>query len=514
MTRRSSTARNASARRTPEPAEAADTRPALFPSLEDLADPRAPFLIPFVLLLLGHAITWFLIPAPAEDAYITFRYARHLASGLGLVYNPGERVMGFSSPLWTAWCALGFAIVREPIGWARMSALLCDVLTLLLAGRMLMRDGSRAAAWCFNFFFSVWPYFAAVAVSGMESSLLVALIVLGAAASAGRRPIAGPILGLVALTRPEGLVSALVLSLRATWRDRIVAAVIVAAGLAALGLYFGTVVPSSVTAKASTYGTPGPWINRHWWEWLSPVVAGRWPRVGDTSLLLAMLLVLPPAFAVGVARLWSMRGSATAIAAAAMLVVWLGYAVLGVAYFWWYFAVPLVGVTIAASIGFPTIVKGRAIPIATALFVLSIWSISWNLYVGRTNTEVTTFGAVARELRSRVHPGERVMLEPIGIIGFTVPVVVIDEVGLVSPRVARRRSQGPGWYSDVVASDRPQWLVVRQGMLATGEAFAGLGAPFRSLAERDSVLSRYEEVWRGDPAGGASTLVVLRRIGS
>ncbi|MBN97985.1 MAG: hypothetical protein CME16_01875, partial [Gemmatimonadetes bacterium] len=37
----------------------------------------------------------------ADDAFITLRYAQNLASGDGLVFNLGERVEGFTSPLWT-----------------------------------------------------------------------------------------------------------------------------------------------------------------------------------------------------------------------------------------------------------------------------------------------------------------------------------------------------------------------------------------------------------------------------
>ena len=36
----------------------------------------------------------------AEDAFITFRYAMNLASGRGPVFNPGERVEGYSDFLW------------------------------------------------------------------------------------------------------------------------------------------------------------------------------------------------------------------------------------------------------------------------------------------------------------------------------------------------------------------------------------------------------------------------------
>src|SRR5690606_5045693 len=35
-----------------------------------------------------------------EDAFITFRYVRNLASGVGFVYNPGEFVEGYSNFFW------------------------------------------------------------------------------------------------------------------------------------------------------------------------------------------------------------------------------------------------------------------------------------------------------------------------------------------------------------------------------------------------------------------------------
>ena len=37
-----------------------------------------------------------------DDAMIAMRYARNLADGYGLVWNPGgERVEGFTNPIWT-----------------------------------------------------------------------------------------------------------------------------------------------------------------------------------------------------------------------------------------------------------------------------------------------------------------------------------------------------------------------------------------------------------------------------
>ena len=37
-------------------------------------------------------------PNTVDDAYITFRYARNVATGVGFVYNAGDRVLGTTTP--------------------------------------------------------------------------------------------------------------------------------------------------------------------------------------------------------------------------------------------------------------------------------------------------------------------------------------------------------------------------------------------------------------------------------
>ena len=53
--------------------------------------------LPWLVLLGWMAdVAWFL----TDDAFISFRYARNLLEGHGLVFNPGERVEGYSNFLW------------------------------------------------------------------------------------------------------------------------------------------------------------------------------------------------------------------------------------------------------------------------------------------------------------------------------------------------------------------------------------------------------------------------------
>src|SRR5206468_2553061 len=104
----------------------------------------------------------------------------------------------------------------------------------------------------------------------------LALVVLSAALAGARSRAAGPALGLLALSRPEGLVAAAVIALAADRRARLLGAIVCVAGLAALAAYYGGIVPQSLVAKSAVYGAPGPWAGRGWWEWLLPFPLGRW----------------------------------------------------------------------------------------------------------------------------------------------------------------------------------------------------------------------------------------------
>ena len=75
------------------------------------------------LLILACAIGVFavtaliMMPFTPDEAYISYRYAEHLADGKGLAFNVGERrVEGYANFLWVLICALvcklGFALPK------------------------------------------------------------------------------------------------------------------------------------------------------------------------------------------------------------------------------------------------------------------------------------------------------------------------------------------------------------------------------------------------------------------
>jgi hypothetical protein len=482
------------------------------PAPPRLLDLRAPFLAPLALLVLTRAYFWRLLPYSSEDAYITFRYARNFVRGLGLVFNPGERVMGFTSPLWTVWNALGIAAGQDPVMWSRLTTLALEAVALVLVTRMLLRSFGTLAAWAFAVFYAGWTFLAAMAVSGMENNAFFALLALSAWAVERRSRFAGVALGLLALTRPEGVVAAAIVALGATWRARGLAFAIAAAGFGALWSFYGSPIPQSLVAKAQVYGTPGPWSGRHWYEWIVPAVFGRWPVTTEGLALFALAVVAGPALVAGVLTLWRARLEARGLALLALagLAIWIAYAAFGVAYFAWYLVLPVATGALLVAIGLPRVTRGPWIPAALALFVLSSWTLQPELYRVRAGIEYKSFVATAQALGERSQPGESVLLEPIGMVGWATKLRIVDEIGLVSPWVAQRRKQGDGWMTDVLVKERPRWLVTRQVVMTGGEAFAGRGRPFRDDAERQGVLDAYPLVQTINGETGPQAMEIRR----
>ncbi len=502
-------------RRGSAPAPIAPGTPALGASPRDSwFHPFAPYLIPLALALAARIDMARAIPFAAEDAYITFRYAENGAKGLGFVYNAGERVMGFTSPVWTAWLAAGAAFGIDTFAWARAWGVVLSLVALGLIVRTLDREPGvgRVSAWAFGVFFAVFPLFSAHAVLGMETSLFLCALAAAVAFRGTARPWGhGVALAVLALTRPEGFVLALALAVFAAGRARIVFAVVTSLALGALVVIYGSPVPQSFIAKATTYGVGMRPFALDWIEGFVPAfLFPRWQNLLEAQHLFPMAIVGLPAaltalWTLGRRRTWS----PTLAFAVAGLAVLTAYVVFDVPYFGWYFVLPVAAWAVAAAAGLPMVTRSRLVWAALGVYVLSDAPYLAGLYVGRAGAEVRLFVAAADRLASASGGRGTVFLEPIGHIGYRTGLTVIDEVGLVSPDVPRRRKAGAGWYGDVIRERRPEYLVVRPALMDQNKSLAGINAPFRSFAERDEVLADYILV--GEPPRSADELVVLAR---
>jgi hypothetical protein len=149
---------------------------------------------------------------PLDDGWIHLQFARNLAQGRGLSYNPGELVTGSTAPLWTALLALLFPLPGSVILWTKILGVLLYLAgidaTWRLARELELGRGLAAMAAGLTLATSwlVWS-----ALSGMEIPLFVLLSLWGMIlhlrehARPDRPPFSLAVLAVAVLARPEGL---------------------------------------------------------------------------------------------------------------------------------------------------------------------------------------------------------------------------------------------------------------------------------------------------------------------
>ncbi len=214
-----------------------------------------------------------------DDAFISFRYAAHLAHGQGLVYNAGERVEGYSNFLWTLVMALVIRLGGQPEWWSMVLGGAAAIGTLALVMTFAARRGtSPAFAGALLAASSCW---ATWATGGLETAWFTAFVTLGVLALMDALPppsdlaaggavrgslrallLSGAAIGLACVTRPDGpliaasLAVALVVIARrgglawrhvAAWAG--VVAILVLPHLAFRLAYYGRLFPNTAAVK-------------------------------------------------------------------------------------------------------------------------------------------------------------------------------------------------------------------------------------------------------------------------
>jgi arabinofuranosyltransferase len=153
-----------------------------------------------------------------DDTYITLRYSRNVAEGLGPTFNAtGPRAEGYTTFLWMLLLVVPHLVGINAVVVAKALGVASTAATLAVTGRWAWREGrcawsAAAAVTCL----AAIPATAVHAVSGMETALFTLLLTALFAASADqvRRPRPSNVVVvlalLVGLTRPEGNLAAFV----------------------------------------------------------------------------------------------------------------------------------------------------------------------------------------------------------------------------------------------------------------------------------------------------------------
>jgi len=316
-----------------------------------LRNPIFLFLALALVLLATHQ--WYYCDAlgrdAVDDAYISWRYARNVVQGHGLVFNPGERVEGYTNFLWAIvsvpFLALGAEDAMGPIGMGLGA--ICALATLIVVYVFVRQTDERPiVAGIAALLLAVDGSFALWSVSGMETAFFGLWLLAGATAylwenrRAGRPGVlSGVLFALAAMSRPEGLLvfgltvlHQVLVRLADLRRERnwLAAAVNWADVARILGFlalfapyflwryrYYGHLLPNTFYAKvtlenAEAQNTRG-WrhletfvnVHRGWLILLAPLAAFLRRRVSLWTTYAALVLVVYGAYIVYVGGDWS-----------------------------------------------------------------------------------------------------------------------------------------------------------------------------------------------------------------
>lgn len=415
-----------------------------------------------------------------DDSFITYRYARNVAEGLGLVYNAGEWVLSTTAPLYALLLAvLSFIIADFHILGGLVGALAIGAGGLLLVD-VLRQSVADAVGWGVGVVYVLAsPLWLAL---GMETALWIAFVIAGLALiQRNRWGMAGALMGLAMLTRPDAVLAGALMGMvalavgvlrRATTRHpyRHIIAYGAWASAPVLVFYgwawltYGSPFPATLSAKSSQaiLGVTG-------------LGYGVTPAMGLYDIVDSLLWQSPLYLVVGLLMalgVWRWRSHW-----ASLLVVWGvahfgAYLVLGVSPYRWYYVPMLAGTLVLVAYG------------ADALYQRSRWLAMGALALVLI-AQMTSFAHIERYMRqggalqamlpvvdwdayrtagewldAHAPPDALVGVAEVGQLGFYARRTMTDYLGLLQPEVAQwlRRDDLYSW----LVGYAPDYLVFQR----------------------------------------------------
>ncbi|MFT5284126.1 MAG: arabinofuranosyltransferase [Planctomycetota bacterium] len=215
-----------------------------------------------------------------DDAFISYRYARNLSQGLGLVFNPGVEppVEGYTNLLWILVCAV-FERFQLDVGLlSRVTSVGLAIVCLAAMIRLIETQAlavTRRHQFCAPLFagllVGLHPAFATWATSGMETMAFTACLFLGferlmLTAKEPRTLQSAVLLSAAALLRADGVVACAAVLLavlvfgflesrrdlrKSTLQVSAVVVIVVTAQIGFRFFYHGDWIPNTAHAKVS-----------------------------------------------------------------------------------------------------------------------------------------------------------------------------------------------------------------------------------------------------------------------
>ncbi len=484
---------------------------------------RILFFLTFVVLV---ALAARLVPGPRtiDDSYITFRYARNILGGGGFNYNPGERILGTTTPLYTFLIAALGALTggtRAPFPILAMVVnALADSITCLMlfwVGKNLKAGWAGAGA---ALVWAVAPFSVTFAIGGLETSLYVLFLTSTAAFHlAGKHKTAAAMGALALLTRPDALIllgpialdrmfqiwqdhrhykNSLSEMLQSAWKEAAIFLIPTGIWFGFAALYFGSPLPHSIAAKTLAYRLSAEagfvrLLQHYATPFLGHLTFGlNWIKIG--------LILYPFLFLIGArsslkanVRVWPW-----------LLYPWLYFATFSIAnplIFRWYMTPPLPVYILVILIGAQNLVSGitqalkkpmksklgLSIVSTSLLLIVTILTPTflelkdWKLHpahgLDRPAPEMAWY-----EIELFYHQAAKIVLEDlaahpitapvlaagdVGVLGYDTGVRILDTVGLNSGESLEYYPLDPSYYvinyaipPNLILDQKPDYIVV------------------------------------------------------
>lgn len=441
-----------------------------------------------------------------DDAFITYRYARNLARGEGLVLNPGEKVEGYTNFAWTVIHAIperfGWStpLFSQLLGIAMMVA--CVFVVLRITSRVFGGSGSTGPGFTLlvgvvlvaNMTFLVYS------TGGLETMMqtLTVMVVTWALLDAlidrsrieaARLIFAGLFAGIAILTRLDSVVYLIALYaavlfrqwgagrgrygvlLRTIGLSALPAVLLVVPWLVWKLEYYGELLPNTFYAKSAA----GP---------LQPILYGLLYIVGYLLSYGAFLLV---------GRMIKYRRSFFAIPGVAPLFavvpVWLAYLVYVGADFMEYRFIVILTPLLAMLVAWLVDRFANPVPQVLLVSVLLVFSLAHRFVVPPVAFPVLSFRTINHwptespttwyglgNLLAENFPGGPgvqgqpvIAVAPLGVISYFSDLETIDMLGLTDAEVARNGDDAQMYYPGHVKMATPAYLESRGVDLIVGQ---------------------------------------------
>jgi hypothetical protein len=452
------------------------------------------------ILIVFLALVARLLPGPRtiDDAYITFRYSQNLLNGNGFVYNPGEAVLGTTTPLYTLLMAgLGFLSGGDQAPFPFLALIVnaaADGLTCWLLIRLAEALGYRRAGLATAIIWAIAPWSVTFAIGGMETSLLILLGTATFYFYSIDKLVAASLCGsLSLLTRPDALlllIPLIVERLRCTIVSKrqnlprlpitIPEIVVFVVPIAAWGIYattfFGNPIPNSMAAKAAAYHLPSEagivrLLQHYATPFLGHLTFGTW-WIG------AGLILYPVLFGLGALKLFREKPNSWPILVYPWLYM-LTFSVANPLLFRWYLTPPLTIYFLGIFMGGERLasdLKSTLPPIILTVLALALTLQGWVIHPDHGPDRPAPqmayiqlelhYQRAAEILQGQIQPGQVLAAGDIGVLGYFTQARILDTLGLISPQAAKYYPLDDSAYvgnyaiaSDFVNDYRPDFIV-------------------------------------------------------